>query len=172
MPQQILRAGKTSHEFHTVPGGDAGIRATLHIMRDLTREYRQDPLIRDLAKRITISCRAKEFRCELEAVHNFVRDRIKYIRDVHDVETVQTPDKTLADKSGDCDDKCVLLASLLQSIGHPARFVAVAFQKGAPFSHVFVESPIGGYWRACETTEPWPMGQRPPGIARYMFVKV
>jgi len=142
-------------------------------MRDLTRDYRKTPQIRDLAKRLTIRCPGKAFRCELEQLHKWVSQAIKYTRDVADVETVQTPDKTLADRSGDCDDKCVLLASLLQSIGHPVRFVAVAFSPGGPFSHVFIESPLGGYWRACETTEPtWPLGARPKGIKRRMFVKV
>ena len=170
--QRTLRAGQTSHELYVIPGGDAGTRATLYIMRDLTKEYRKQPAIRDLAKKLTIRCDGKNFGCELEQLHKWVRDAIKYHRDIHDVETVQTPDKTIADRSGDCDDKCVLLASLLQSIGHPVRFVAVAFRQGAPFSHVFVESPVGGYWRACETTEPWPTGARPKGIARHLFVKV
>ncbi len=170
--RQTLRAGPTTHEIIPIPGGDAGIRATLQIMRDLAREYRKTPQIRDLAKRLTVRCPSKHFRCELEQMHKWVRDVIKYRRDVHDVETVQTPDKTLADGSGDCDDKCVLLASLLQSIGHPVRFVAVGFQRAGPFSHVFIESPLGGYWRACETTEPWPLGARPKGIARRMFMKV
>ena len=171
-PTATLRAGATKHELHAIPPGDAGIRATLYIMRDLVRQYRKEPAIRDLAKKITVRCRSKDFRCELEQLHAWVRDVIKYHRDVADVETVQTPDKTLADGSGDCDDKCVLLGSLLQSIGHPVRFVAVGFQRGGPFSHVFVESPLGGYWRACEVTEPLPLCRRPPGIARYMVVKV
>lgn len=169
---RTLQAGATTHTLHNIPGGDAGIRSTLYIMRDLVREYRKTPQIRDLAKRITVRCHGKDYRCELESLHKWVRDAIKYQRDVADVETVQTPDKTLADKSGDCDDKCVLLGALLQSIGHPARFVAVAFRAGAPFSHVFLESPLGGYWRACEVTEPWPLGAKPAGIARHMFVKV
>ena len=85
---------------------------------------------------------------------------------------MQTPDKTLSDGSGDCDDKCVLLAALLQSIGHPVRFVAVGFRRGGPLSHVFVETPIGAYWICCETTEPWPLGRKPPNIRRVMIQRV
>ncbi len=52
-------------------------------------------------------------------LHRFVRDNIRYIKDIRDVETVAYPDITLQQGQGDCDDKSVLLASLLESIGHP-----------------------------------------------------
>lgn len=82
------------------------------------------------------------------------------MRDVNTVETVQTPDKTLLDGSGDCDDQAVLLGSLLESIGHPARFLAVGFQPGV-FAHVLVEGKIGARWVPLETTERWPAGRAP-----------
>lgn len=169
---QVMRAGRTTHYLSGLPAGDAGVKATLLTMRELAREFRAHPGIRDLAKKITIRCREKDWLCEARSLHQWVQRQIKYQRDVHGIETVQSPDKTLADGSGDCDDKCVLLAALLLSIGHPVRFVALAFQNGAPFSHVILETRIGAYWLAAECTEHWPLGRRPPNIKRYMIQKI
>lgn len=172
MPPQQLRAGSTTHTLHALPYGDAGVRVTLRKMRELTREWRKHPMIRDLAVQLTAGCPPKHWPCEIRKLHEFVRDRIRYVADIADVETLATPQQTLKLRAGDCDDKCILLASLLQAVGHPARFVAVAFSAGAPLSHVFVETKLGAYWVACETTEPWPVGRRPPGIRRYVIEAV
>lgn len=99
-------------------------------------------------------------------LHAYVRDKIRYQLDISGVETIRTPELTMRERVGDCDDKSVLLASLLQAIGHPARFVVFSFSPGAPFSHVYVETLIGDRWIGAETTEPWPLGQSPEGVSR------
>ena len=162
-------SGATFHTLQQIPEGDAGTRATLRVMRDVVRAWRVAPEVRQLAKQITANCEAKAFACHAMTLHAWVRDNIKYLPDVADVETIQTPDLTLRDRVGDCDDQAVLLASLLQSIGHPVRFVAVGMNAGGPFSHVYAETRIGGYWRAAETTEPWQFGRSPGGVRRRMF---
>ena len=68
-----------------------------------------------------------------------MQDNVQYVRDVRGVETLATPIKTLETMQGDCDDQAVLLASLLESIGHPTRFVAMAQTALGPFVHVFTE---------------------------------
>lgn len=110
--------------------------------------------------------------CEARSIHAWVKQNIKYVRDVADVETVQTPDVTLRDRVGDCDDHSVLMAALLQSVGHRARFVAVRFVVGAPFAHVFTETDVGPYWRAAETTEDHPFGWYPPAVGPRMIVRI
>lgn len=108
----------------------------------------------------------KKWIAEISALHRFVRDQIRYVKDINGVETVHTADAVLRIGSGDCDDKSVLLASLLESIGHPTRFVAVGFQPDH-YSHVFVQTRIGknpGKWLSLETTEPVAIGWEPKGI--------
>jgi len=103
-------------------------------------------------------------------LYRFVRDSIRYVQDVNEIETVQEPQKTLEFGAGDCDDKATLLAALLESIGHPTRFVAIGFEPGI-FSHVYVESRIGDSWVAMETTEPVEMGWEPdPSLIRARMV--
>lgn len=156
----------TTHELQSIPGGAAGTRETLRIMRDLAREWRVHPRLRQLAKSIVQPCKSKDARCEVKRIHAFVVDKIRYVRDVADVETIQTPDLTLRDRCGDCDDQALLVAALLQSIGRPARFIAIGLRAGQ-FQHVYTETPIGPDWVAVETTEEgWPVGRKPRGAAR------
>lgn len=125
--------------------------------------------IRQTALSIVNGSRQKDWSEEVRKLFEFVRDDIRYVRDVRGVETLQTPDKTLEFEQGDCDDKSVLLAALLESIGHPTRFIAIGF-KPNNFVHVYVETKIGNNWIALETTEPVPMGWSAPGaVSRLIF---
>lgn len=108
----------------------------------------------------TNGCGQKDYACEVRSLHRFVRDAIRYVQDPVDIERIQSPDKTLEIGAGDCDDKAILLASLLESLGHPARFVAIGFEPNV-YSHVYVETKIGNDWIALETTEPVEVGWSP-----------
>lgn len=161
----------TTHELLGIPSGAEGTRQTLRIMRDLVREWKIHPRLRQIAKNVVQKCPPKNHRCEIVRLHRYVQNTIRYIRDVQGVETVQAPDVTLRDKSGDCDDQAVLIGALLCSIGHPVRFVAVGFKPGQ-FAHVYAETPIGADWVAVETTEKgWPVGRKPRGLI-HMVQKV
>ena len=156
----------TTHELHGIPAGAAGTRATLQFMRELVRDWRIHPRLRQLAKKIVQSCPSKDAPCEVRKIHAFVSNKIRYVRDVAEVETIQDPEVTLRDRCGDCDDQAVLVGALLQSIGRLVRFIAVGFQPGQ-FAHVYAETPIGPDWVAVETTmEGWPIGRKPRGIIR------
>jgi transglutaminase-like putative cysteine protease len=63
--------------------------------------------------------------------------------------------------AGDCDDKAILLAALLLSIGHTPQFIAVAFQLDN-YSHVWVRDYVRGKWLDLEGTEPIECGNRIP----------
>lgn len=155
----------------TLPNGAAGVRATLHIMAKLAREGKKTLPVRLAAQQIVQSLPQQDWLGEVNALHEFVRDRIRYVRDIRGVETLQQPERTLQLKSGDCDDKSMLLASLLEAIGHRARFHAIGFQPGK-YSHVYTETLIGKRWLPLETTEPWEAGRTPPAVVSHMIVHV
>ena len=71
--------------------------------------------------------------------------------------------QTMEFGQGDCDDQSVLVASLLESIGHPTRFIAIGFGP-ANYQHVFAETKVGNKWLPVETTEDWPLGFIPEHI--------
>lgn len=129
-------------------------------MRSIVRASKKRPRIRLTAINLTRDLPQKSYYLEAKAIHDFVRDEIRYVRDVRDVETIAYPEVTLDIGAADCDDAVVLAASLLESIGHPTRFVAIG---RAPdhYEHVYLETKIGDRWVASETTEPWAFGKRP-----------
>lgn len=130
-------------------------------MTRLVREYKAHPDVRDTAIELTSDLLQKDYYGEVQRLFQFVQHEIRYMQDVTDIETLQTPEVTLQNRVGDCDDKATLLAALLESIGHPTRFQAVGFAPGE-VSHVFVETRIGTRWIALDATEPNPMGWQPP----------
>lgn len=144
----------------TIPDGKAGTVATLKIMGQMVRAGKKSLPVRQKALELVNGFRQKDWLAEVRAIHAFVRDRIRYVRDIRGVETVQTPEQTLQIGQGDCDDKSVLVAALLESIGHPTRFVAIG-KSPDDFIHVYVQTKIGRNWVGVETTEPVELGWEP-----------
>lgn len=139
----------------SIRSGDGGVTDTLKIMAKLARRYQVNPLIRQTSARIVRSCPEKDDLCEVGTLQNWVRSNIRYTGDVLDFETVQTPDYTLSEGFGDCDDQAVLLASFLMAIGIPAAYCAVGIS-GGPFSHVLPMAILRQHTQIlyvpCETT--------------------
>jgi transglutaminase-like putative cysteine protease len=132
-------------------------------MRELAMAGSFQDRIRNLAVKLTNNLDQKDFRGEACACLAFVRDRIRYVRDIRDVETVHFPTTLLDAGAGDCDDKSILLAALLNSIGHRVRFIAIAFEPDE-YCHVWVQDYIDGLgWLDLEPTEPIGCGERIPG---------
>lgn len=157
-------------ELALIPSGPPGIAATLRLMKQFAREGKTDTAVRVTAARLVQGCDQKDYACEVQTLHAFVRDQIRYLNDVDGVETVQTPFVTLQIRAGDCDDKSTLLAALLMSIGHPCRFQAIGFEPNV-YAHVYVETKIGARWISLETTEPVEVGWEPnPKIVQARMV--
>jgi transglutaminase-like putative cysteine protease len=152
-----------------IPSGREGIKLTLQAMSRLTKAWKKDPGIRQLAASLVRNVAQYDAAGEVRALHAFVRDAIRYTGDIRGVETIQTPRATLEMGIGDCDDKSLLLASLLESISKATRFVAVGFRDGGGHSHVLVEVLMGkGRWVPLETIKDVPAGWKPAGIKREM----
>ena len=140
-------------------------------MSQLVKRYKKSPAIRELSLNIIQDLPGrKNFAGQAARLQNYVRNNIQYVKDINGVETVQTPERTLQNRAGDCDDQSVLLATMLESIGHPTRFVAIKLNFFGPYVHVFTETRAGSRWLAAETTEDWPLGYGPPKFAKRMVV--
>lgn len=165
-----------SAQLYAIPDGVAGIRHTINLMSKLTRAYKTDPQIIKLARAIVAHVPEKNYFQEAVAIQQWVRDNIRYVRDVDDVETLATPIETLNQRAGDCDDKSLLAGSLLASIGFPVRYVAFAFEAPDHFEHVYCEINMRrhrtGYWLGVETTEPVQLGWKPEGVLNTMVAHV
>lgn len=145
-------------------------------MARLAREGSRSPQIRRLAVELTTKgfwtgrgLPQKDFAGETRRLTEFVRDEIRYVGDIEGVETLHDPVTVIRQGAGDCDDKSLLLASLLLAIGHTPRFKAVAFVEDG-YSHVWTQDRIGGRWLDLETTEPVPFGQSVPLTGAVSFL--
>ena len=165
---------QTQATLHGIPDGMGGAIATLKAMRQYVRDAIRDPhqQIRQLALDIVGDA---GWVGQARAIQQWVQDNIRYIRDPIDsdggVELVQTPEKTLADQAGDCDDQATLVAALLSSLGHPSRFIAVWFSDPND-GHVLSQTLIGQQWVGVETIQPRPLGWFPPGVTSHYILKV
>jgi transglutaminase-like putative cysteine protease len=137
-------------------------------MRQYVETYKTHPRVRELALQLTRALPQKDFAAEIDTLFRFVQTRIRYVRDVHNVETIQTPVKTLEYGQGDCDDKTTLLAALLQSLGHPTRFHAMGFRPGH-VEHVLLEVKRGTQWIPLDATEPHRGGWAPPALRHSLY---
>lgn len=142
-------------------------------MAQLASQSKTNPRIRELALSIVGVVPGKHYRSEIDRIFVWVRDHIRYTRDVRGVETVQTPVKTLEYGQGDCDDQVTLLASLLESVGVRTRFKAIGFTPGH-FQHVYMEAldDSSGRWIALDPTEQVAVGWEPPPAASVMIQEI
>lgn len=146
----------------TIPGGDKGTKATLERMSSIVirsiKDKKAGAILRGMAIKITskAGCKTKQFHCEAKALFEWVRDNIKWIRDVRGFETLQFPQRTIAFGAGDCDDLSIVLATFAISIGIPTKFRAIGANpaKRNQFTHVYVMlDPAGnGKWIAADPT--------------------
>jgi transglutaminase-like putative cysteine protease len=156
--------------MYTIADGKRGILETVALMREIVRQYKTDPEVRGIALSLVAQCREKDPVGEVTAIFLFVRDCIRYVGDVYDVETVHTPDQVLKIRQGDCDDKSVLLAALLESIGYETAFKVTGYN-GPDYEHVYVF--VRGYGLAAhlDPTEPEAAGWEAPNATVEMYVQ-
>lgn len=160
-----------SVRMFTLADGNRGILQTVALMRELVRTFKADHEIRSLALSLVEGVPAKDDSEEVERLFLFVRDGIRYVRDIYGVETVHTPPEVLRIGQGDCDDKSVLLASLLESVGYETAF-KVAGYNGPDYEHVYVcvRASDGG-WVHLDPTEFECAGWEAPGRTAEAYVQ-
>jgi transglutaminase-like putative cysteine protease len=161
-----------------LPDGELGTAETLSVMRDVVRAAVRDPkqVVREAALQILNAAGVPQRKWvrEIQALHAFVRDTIQYVTHPQGVQIVQEPAKTLEYGRGNCVDKSVLLASLLEALGHPSQFVALVIrgQQNGQFSHVIVETKNGPNWMPLETILSVPAGWYPPDAEKRYVRKI
>lgn len=164
VPNTFLQpSARLTSTLRGIPSGIGGVIATLDEMVKQSRAGKKALPVRMAALGAVADVPGKSYREEARAVQQWVRDGIRYVKDIRDIETLSDPVTTLEIGQGDCDDKSLLVSAMLESLGHPTRFVAVAFRPGL-YEHVYVETKIGRDWESVETTEPVEFGWHPRGI--------
>lgn len=150
-----------------VAGGLAGMHQTIHVMRAMVNQSRKLPEIRACAVNLIFMMPERGVLGHVASIFGFVRDTILYVRDVNGVETLQSPDKTLLLRIGDCDDQTMLLCALLESVGYPTRFVCAGYARIGVFEHVYCQVYANGVWIDLDPTEQQPLGWAPENPVAY-----
>jgi transglutaminase-like putative cysteine protease len=106
-----------------------------------------DAEIKSVADRIaTIACDSNQKKCQARAMFRFVQENFEYVSDPVSDEYYKTAKETIVNGGAmDCDDGSVAIATLLKSVGIPARFVFVP-------GHVYVEGYINNKWEPMDAT--------------------
>ncbi len=180
-----LASGDINAEYSNLPEGqDASVDTTVELMSEMAKGKwgARSPKIRALAiniingvnpytgKTVKPPVSNKDYFGMLEAIHNFVRDEVRYVKDPVGQETLSYPEETLLNsRAGDCDDLTIAEMALLGSLGLRSYPVVIGTVPGH-FSHVYLHAEIPpGKHRYADTTiaadpimREWPLGKAAP----------
>lgn len=116
---------------------------------------------------------------EANVVMRWIQSNIRYFLDPHGVEYFQTPERTLIDKAGDCDDLSILYAAMMGSIGHRTAIILTDPKQKGTISHAQgainfypKKTPYGNRWVSVELTKPKPLGWVPPKSTLRIIVEI
>ncbi len=155
-----------------VPRGLRGAVESARLIGRLIEEGAKDFCVRQKAIEIFRRCgvRPKDRWGEVRALFEWVRNNIRYTRDIFGVETLHTAQRMLELRAGDCDDMTILLGAMLKSTGYPVRLCLAGFERRFPhlYSHIYPEVRIGRRWVAIDATVRHPIGWVPP--ARWLGI--
>lgn len=130
-------------QFFKKLAGDAGIFQTVAIMVKEKIMSRKKPLIRVLTMKI-IKGTGRDKRKQAEKIYDYIVKKIAYVSDIIEVETLQTPEVTLILGAGDCDDHALIVATMLESIGIPSKYVLASYRDDKQYQHVYCQIDISG----------------------------
>lgn len=145
-----LASGNVPVKYKELPGGFRGTDATVKEMSRvaMSKYGSRSPKIRALACNIIrqAGIREKDYVAEALAIGNWVKNNIRYVKDVYGQETLSYPEEVAFNmQAGDCDDQSILLAALLGSVGIPSRFKTMGLTP-VQYSHVYLQAKPGKQW--------------------------
>jgi transglutaminase-like putative cysteine protease len=114
---------------------------------------------------------------QIHAIYDWLLRRFRFVADPVNVELLRDPAGAVKRinargfTQGDCDEAAMLGASLGMANGIRARFRALAFAPGAPYTHVIADlRGSDGAWYPLDITRP--QGFTPPPVVRTLTVMV
>lgn len=141
----LARGSQTTIGSTSVPQlpGAAGIVQTVGLMRAMTNNSIDHPIIRQHAARATEHVGRKDAKTAAVAIGEWVRSHVRYVPDPLRKENLTEPwkiAKAIAEGRkvfGDCDDMSMYVAAMAKSIGMQPTFHAAG--RGNQFHHVYTE---------------------------------
>ncbi|MDD2636399.1 MAG: transglutaminase-like domain-containing protein [Bacteroidales bacterium] len=126
MNKSILISGKTKTLKNY-----ANVYDTIAAIKRIIKENYPD--VRELAFSLQAQTDEQTFR----NIWNFVTNNIKYQNDQKGYEQLRTPQRTLHDEIGDCDDFSILISAILANLGHNHKLVIAAYKSVDKWQHIY-----------------------------------
>lgn len=108
----------------------------------------------------------KDYNGEVKAVFNWMRANVRYVRDIHTIDTFATAARTIQARAGDCDDYTITMGALLMSLGFPVRTKTIRTTDSDDWNHIYLQVglPPGKptKWMTLDASVPRPAGWEAP----------
>lgn len=114
----------------------------------------------DTANDIVANVPPRDIPGQIEAIEQWLLRRFRFTADPVGVELLRDPAEAIKRARlrgftmGDCDEAAMLSAALGMANGIPARFRALAFERGGPYTHVIADLLANGRWYPLDITKP------------------
>ncbi|HNQ68818.1 MAG TPA: transglutaminase-like domain-containing protein [Bacteroidales bacterium] len=109
----------------------ANVHDTIDAARRIVRE--NYPAVQDLA----YSLEGNNCQETFQNIWSFVRQNIRYQNDEPGKEQLRTPQRTVHDQTGDCDDMSILISSILTNLEFNHELVVAAYKKENLWQHIY-----------------------------------
>jgi predicted transglutaminase-like cysteine proteinase len=143
MPMQIYSFIKTgghcmkNNKSYSVTGKTktlknyANVYDTIAAIKRIIKENYPD------VKELAFSLQGQTDEQTFRNIWNFVTNNIKYQNDQKGYEQLRTPNRTLHDEIGDCDDFSILISAILSNLGHKHELVVAAYKAVDKWQHIY-----------------------------------
>lgn len=104
-----------------------------HIAHIVYREYKT-------VKELAFELKGRSVGETSENIWNYIRLNIQYQLDKDGLEELRTPNRTIRDGIGDCDDFTILTSCILMNLGIPHELRIAAYEQKGVFQHIYIAS--------------------------------
>lgn len=158
----------------TISHGKRGLDAKIKRIRELVEASKRDPKFRARVAEIIAGVAEKDHQGEIAAVFDFVRSRVRYMRDPwspNGFELFTEPSFLMEQIGlgelavGDCDDHVLLASAMLEVAGYRTRY-RIGGRPPDQYQHIWleVEVPRSGWMALDLTGKDKPMGWDPSSL--------
>lgn len=137
-----------AHSTHEIPGGDAGVLATLALMQSVVDDAVNSADVVQFARHLAVRAGVRREYAQAQAIAGWLSRVWRFVHDPADREMLSTPELMLDEfgtwgiVTGDCDDAAILGAALGKAVGLNAQFTVYGFPSDVPgeadvYGHVF-----------------------------------
>ncbi len=135
------------------------IEQVLSFITSLSMKGAQSSRINEVAKRIGGAERTTSAKIAL--LFEWFRANVAYQLDPRNTEDIQSAERTLTRRAGDCEDHVILAATMMAFLGIGSRYVVIRQRGRSAWNHIYLQYWDKG-WKNWDTGRPDP---RPPDSA-------